>query len=183
MVEVLVVKRSDVLFINQNYFKVQLETNPAILEGSEDQINFDITTVNDDTGQIVSGAEHKVEIFDGQGNLIVEFDAYSPDEKLRILIVPSENLNFLGETVENGSWLASNDSSLTVEAPLFLEGGLVDVQMTLLSIDNQPVSGTNTSFQILFTMGEFIPFSVDIDETETHLMFATYFDKIEKFLL
>ena len=37
-----------------------------------------------------------------------------------------------------------------------------------------------TTFQILFTMGEFIPFSVDIDD-KTNLMFATYFDKIENF--
>ncbi len=174
-------EESEVLFINQNYFKVQLETNPAILEGNEDQINFDITTINDDTGEIVSGAEHKVEIFDGKGNLIVEFNAYSPDDKLKMLIVPSQTQNFLGETAENGSWLASNDSPLTIEAPLFLEGGLVDVQMTLMSIDNESVSGTDTTFQILFTMGEFIPFSVDIDDTETSLMFATYFDKIENF--
>ena len=53
--------------------------------------------------------------------------------------------------------------------------------MTLLSIDNEPVSGTETTFQILFTMGEFIPFSIDIDDTSHDLMFATYFDKIENF--
>ncbi|WP_428325944.1 cupredoxin domain-containing protein [Nitrosopumilus sp.] len=174
-------EESDVLFINQNYFKVQLETNPSILEGTEEHINFDITTINDDTGQVVSGAEHRVEIFDGQGNLIVEFTAFSPDGKIETLIVPSQNLNFLGETAENGAWLASNDSPLTIEAPLFLQGGLVDVQMTLLSIDNEPTSGTDTTFQILFTMGEFIPFSIGIDNTTHDLMFATYFDKIENF--
>ena len=51
-------------------------------------VNFDITTINDDTGQVVLDAEHKVEIFDGQGNLIVEFDAYSPDEKIRDINCP-----------------------------------------------------------------------------------------------
>ena len=172
---------SDVLFINQNYFKIELETNPSILEGNEEHIIFDITTINDDTGQVVLGTEHSVEIFDGQGNLVVDFDVYSPDEKIQMLIVPSQNLNYLGETMENGVWLASNDSPLTIEAPLFLEGGLVDVQMTLLSIDSEPVSGTNTTFQILFTMGEFIPFSIDIDDVTHDLMFATYFDKIENF--
>ena len=174
-------EESDVLFINQNYFKVQLETSPSILESNEEHISFDITTINDDTGQVVLGAEHKVEIFDGQGNMIVEFTAYSPDEKIQTLIVPSQNVNFLGETAENGAWLASNDSTLTIEAPLFLQGGLVDVQMTLLSIDNEPVSGSETPFQILFTMGEFIPFSIDIDDVTHDLMFATYFDKIENF--
>ena len=34
-------EESDVLFINQNYFKVQLETSPSILTGDETQINFD----------------------------------------------------------------------------------------------------------------------------------------------
>ncbi|WP_182126292.1 plastocyanin/azurin family copper-binding protein [Nitrosopumilus sp. b2] len=174
-------EESDVLFINQNYFKVQLETSPSILEGNEEHVIFDITTINDDTGQIVLGAEYRIEIFDGQGNLIVEFNVYSPDEKIQTLIVPSQNLNFLGEPAQNGAWIASNDSPLTIEAPLFLEGGLVDVQMTLLSINNEPVSGTDTTFQILFTMGEFIPFTIDIDDTTHDLMFATYFDKIENF--
>ena len=71
-------EESDVLFINDNYFKVKLETSPSILEGDENQINFDITTINDDTQQVVSGVEYKIEIFDGQGNLIVDFNAYSP---------------------------------------------------------------------------------------------------------
>ncbi|WP_428325257.1 cupredoxin domain-containing protein [Nitrosopumilus sp.] len=174
-------EESDILFINQNYFKVQLETNPSILEGNEEHVTFDITTINDDTGQVVLGAEHKVEIFDGQGNLIVEFDVYSPDEKIRTLIIPSSDVNFSGETAENGAWLASNDFPLSIEAPVFLGGGLVDVQMTLLSIENESVSGTETPFQILFTMGEFIPFSIDIDDVPHDLMFATYFDKIENF--
>ena len=91
-------EESDVLFINQNYFKVQLETSPSILEGDENHIIFDITTINDDSGQVVVGAEHRVEIFDGQGNLIVEFEAYSPDDKIHTRIVPSQSLNFLGET-------------------------------------------------------------------------------------
>ena len=43
-------EESDVLFINQNYFKVQLETSPSILEGTEEYVNFDIITINDDTG-------------------------------------------------------------------------------------------------------------------------------------
>ena len=174
-------EESDVLFINQNYYKVQLETNPSILTGDENQINFDITTINDDTGEIVSGVEYKIEIFDGQKNPLVDFDAFSPDEKLKTLIVPSQNLNFSGETSQNGAWLASNESPLTIEAPLFLQGGLVDVNITILSIDSQPVSGNEMTFQILFTMGEFIPFSAKIDDVSHDLIFATYFDKIEEF--
>ena len=53
-------EESDVLFINQNYYKIKLETNPSILEENESQINFDITTINDDTGQVVSGVEYKI---------------------------------------------------------------------------------------------------------------------------
>ncbi len=174
-------EESDVLFINQNYFKVKLETSPSILEGNEDQIEFDLTTINDDTQQVVSGVEYKIEIFDSDDNLLVEFDAFSPDEKLKTLIIPSQNSDFSGETAENGSWLASNQSPLTMEAPVFLEGGLVDINITILSIDSQPVSGNETTFQIMFTMGEFIPFSTEIDEKNHDLMFATYFDKIEQF--
>jgi len=97
-------EESDVLFINQNYYKIKLETNPSILEENENQINFDITTINDDTGQVVSSVEYKIEIFDGQGNLLVNYDAFSPDEKLETIFMPNQNLNFLGETLENGAW-------------------------------------------------------------------------------
>ncbi|MBL7015278.1 MAG: hypothetical protein ISR81_07510 [Nitrosopumilus sp.] len=174
-------EESDILFINENYFKVKLETNPSILEGNENQITFDITTINDDTQKIVSAIEYKIEIFDGQGNLILDFDAFSPDEKLETIIVPSESLNFSGETTENDFWIGSNQSPLTIEAPLFLQGGLVDAKITILSIDSIPVLGNETTFQIMFTMGEFIPFSTEIDDTTHDLMFATYFDKIEEF--
>ena len=95
--------------------------------------------------------------------------------------MPDQNLNFSGETTENNYWIGSNQSPLTIEAPLFLQGGLVDVNITILSIDSIPVSGNETIFQILFTMGEFIPFSTEIDNTIHDLMFATYFDKIEDF--
>ena len=101
-------EESDILFINHNYYKIKLETNPSILEGNENHVNFDITTINDDTGQIVSGIEYKIEIFDGQDNLIVNYNAYSPDEKLKTIFVPAQNLNFLGKSLENDAWLASN---------------------------------------------------------------------------
>ena len=64
---------------------------------------------------------------------------------------------------------------------MFLEGGLVNIKITILSINGEPVSAKNSTFEIMFTMGEFIPFSVDIDDTKHDLMFATYFDKIEEF--
>ena len=174
-------EESDVLFINQNYYKVQLETEPSVLDGDEEHISFDVMTINDDTQQIISGVEYKIEIFDGNGNQLVEFTAFSPDDKLMTEFTPRQNVNFSGETAENGSWLASNQSPLSVEAPVFMEGGLVDIQITILSINSEPVSGNETTFQILFTMGEFIPFSVQIDDVSHDLMFATYFDKIEDF--
>jgi plastocyanin len=174
-------EESDIHFINENYFKVKLETDPSILEGNENEINFDITTINDDTQEIVSGVEYRIEIFDGQGIKVIEFDAYSPDDKLETLIMPNQALDFTGEKIENGSWLASNESPLIISAPLFLEGGLVDVKITILSIDSIQVSGNDSTFHILFTMGEFIPFAIDIDDTTHALMFATYFDRIDEF--
>lgn len=174
-------EESDILFINDNYYKVTLETEPSVLEGNEDNVVFNISTINDDTQEIISNVEYKIEVFDSKNDLIVDYFAFSPDDKLHTRIVPTSEINFSGETIENGSWLASNDSPLTVNAPLFQQGGLIDVYITILSIDSEPVSGTNTTFQIRFTMGEFIPFSIDIDDVSTDLMFATYFENIEKF--
>ena len=174
-------EESDVLFINDNYYKVALETEPSVLKGDEDHVVFNISTINDDTQEIISNVEYKIEIFDGKNNLIVNYNAFSPDDKLHTRIVPTFEIDFSGEITENGSWLASEDSPLTVDAPLFQQGGLVDVHITVLSIDSEPVSGTDTTFQIRFTMGEFVQFSVDIDGIPTDLMFATYFENIEQF--
>ena len=174
-------EESDVLFINGNYYKVVLETEPSVLEGDEDYVVFNISTINDDLQELVSNVEYKVEVFDNKNNLIVDYAAFSPDDKLHTRIAPSSEIDFSGESAENGSWLASNDSPLLVDAPLFQQGGLVDVHITILSINSEPVSGTDATFQVRFVMGEFIPFSVDIDDTPTSLMFATYFENIEQF--
>ncbi|MGY5143581.1 MAG: cupredoxin domain-containing protein, partial [Candidatus Nitrosopumilus sp. bin_32a] len=174
-------EESETQFINDNYYKVKLETNPSVLEGDENEINFDVTTINDDTQEIISGIEYEIQVFDGKDNLIVDFVAYSPDDKLKTVIIPSQSLNISGEKTENNAWLASNESPLFIESSLFLEGGLVNVKITVLSIDSTPVSESVTPFEIMFTMGEFIPFTLEIDDKEVDLMFATYFDKIEKF--
>ena len=49
------IEESDVLFINQSYLKVQLEASPAILEGDEEEISLGIATINDDTGETITG--------------------------------------------------------------------------------------------------------------------------------
>ena len=174
-------EESDILFINDNYYKVILETNPSVLEGNETEIIFDILTMNDDTQEIISDVEYKIEIFDNENNMIVNFNAYSSDDKLYTKIIPRESVHISGEKTENNAWIASNLSPLLIEAPLFLEGGLVNVKITLLSINSIPASGSDTTFQILFTMGEFIPFSLNMDDENVDMTFATYFDKIEKF--
>ena len=174
-------QESDVLLINDSYYKVVLETDPSVLVGNEKFVVFNISTVNADTQRTVPNVEYKIEIFDGKNNLIVDYTAFSPDDKLHTRIVPNSEIDFTGDSVEDGLWLASKDSPLLVDAPLFQQGGLLDAHITILSIDSEPVSGTNTTFQIRFTMGQFIPFSVDIDDKPTDLMFATYFDKIEQF--
>ena len=120
--------------------------------------------MNDDTQEIISDVEYKIEIYDSENDLIVDFNAYSSDDKLYTKIIPRESVHISGEKIENNAWIASNLSPLLIEAPLFLEGGLVNVKITLLSINSIPVSGSDTTFQILFTMGEFIPFSLNIDD-------------------
>ena len=59
-------EESDVLFINDNYYKVSLETEPSILEGNEDYVVFNISTINDDTQETISNVEYKVEVFDSK---------------------------------------------------------------------------------------------------------------------
>jgi len=173
---------SELLYINENYLKVKVETNPDVLEGNESEIDFDITTINDDTSELVSNVEYKIEILNGaNGDLLLEFNAYSPDDKLSTQIIPNESETFQGEKTESGSWIGQKQSPLVIEAPLFVRGGLVQVNVTILSIDSEPVSGSETIFETLLTIGEYIPFEITHDDTVYDFLFATYFDRIEEF--
>ena len=173
-------EETDILFINNNYYKIKLETNPAVLDGTEDEIIFNILTINDDTQEIIDNVQYNIEIFDNNENLLVSFEALSPENKLNTRIIPSNSLNIVGDKSQNGIWIGTADSPLIIEGPIFLEGGLVKIVISIHSINSKIVTDYST-FEILYTMGEYIPFSVDIHSSKTDLKFATYFDRIDAF--
>ena len=172
---------SDVLFFNDSFYKVKVQTTPDVLTGTESTIKFEISTINDDQNILVSNVEYAVEIFDGQTNdLLLSFNAYSPDDSFNAIIIPDHTVDFSGETTENGSWIGSNQDLLEIKAPLFLQGGLVQVNVSILSINEESIPAYST-FETLLTIGEYIPFEIDFDENSFDFMFATYFDKIDEF--
>ncbi|RDJ32261.1 MAG: hypothetical protein DWQ18_08860 [Crenarchaeota archaeon] len=173
---------SESIKIGNDYLKVKVETNPDVLKGDENEIDFSVTTIDVDSMNSVSSIEYNIEIHDGQTNdLIASFDAFSPEQQLSIKIIPDSKLNYSGEKTPNGKWIGTITSPLVIKGPLFLEGGLVNVKVTILSINGKTISGNDRTFETLLTIGEYIPFEIDIKNKKYHLMFATYFDKIEEF--
>ena len=85
-----------------------------------------------------------------------------------------------GESYKGESWLASGDSPATLKAPVFLEGGIVYVHATIKSIDSQPVSADGgPTFEVMFSMGQYVPLAIEIDGMPSGIVFATYFDRVD----
>ena len=61
-----------------------------------------------------------------------------------------------------------------------MQGGLVKVNVNILSIDSESLPRPPL-FETLLTIGEYIPFEITSNNKKYDLMFATYFDKIDKF--
>ncbi len=171
---------SDVLFFNDSFYKVKVQTTPDVLSGNESTIGFKISTINDDENTPVSDVEYHVEIFDGQtSDLLLSFDAYSPGDSFNATVIPDSVVDFSGDTTESGSWIGSNNN-LEIKTPLFLQGGLVQVNVSILSINGESIPAYS-NFETLLTIGEYIPFEVNLDDTSFDFMFATYFDRIDEF--
>jgi len=179
---------SELLLINGDYHMLEISTDPAILSGDEEHVAMTISLVNVDAEPAiqVSGVEYGLTFVDGSDRdvSLASLDAYSPGESLRILIQPSTDapVEVSGESAKDGSWLASDDSPATLKAPVFLEGGIVYIHATVKSIDSQPVSaGEDSTFEVMFSMGQYVPFTVEIDGMPSNITFATYFDRVDKF--
>ena len=179
---------SELLLINGDYHMLEIATSPAILSGDEEHVAMTISLMNVDAEPAVpvSGVEYGMTFVDGSDRdvTLASFDAYSPSESLSILIRPSTDAPFevSGESAMEGSWLASGDSPATLKAPVFLEGGIVYIHATVKSIDSQPVSADGGStFEVMFSMGQYVPFTVEIDGMPSDITFATYFDRVDKF--
>jgi hypothetical protein len=172
---------SDVLFFNDSFFKVKVQTTPDVLSGNESSIGFKISTINDDQNVLVSNVKYDVKIFDGQtGHQILSFNAYSPDDSFHATIFPDSDVIFLSNSDDNDVWIGSADEPLEIHAPIFLQGGLVQVDVSILEINSKSIS-KNSTFETLLTIGEYIPFEVDFDDKSYDFMFATYFDRIDEF--
>ena len=179
---------SELLLINGDYHMLEISTDPAILSGDEEHVAMTISLVNVDAEPAiqVSGVEYGLTFVDGSDRdvSLASLDAYSPGESLRILIQPSTDapVEVSGESAKEGSWLASDDSPATLKAPVFLEGGIVYIHATVKSVDSQPVSaGEDSTFEVMFSMGQYVPFTVEIDGMPSDITFATYFDRVDKF--
>ena len=180
---------SDILLINDNYYQMDVRTNPAILSAGDEHVMMYISLTNVDTvpdPTMISGVEYSLQFVDGQdlGLVLATVDAYAPGEELAIMITPFEGeARTSGEIHGDGFLIGSETSPIVLEAPIFLGGGLIHIYATVNSIDSNPVSGNDddNTFDLMFSMGEFIPFAVDIDGAPTDLVFATYFDRIDKF--
>ena len=179
---------SELLLINGDYHMLEISTDPAILSGDEEHVAMTISLMNVDAEPAipVSGVEYGLTFADGSDRdvTLASLDAYSPGESLSILIRPSTDapVEVYGESSEEGSWLASGDSPATLNAPVFLEGGIVYVHATVKSIDSQPVSEDGDStFEVMFSMGQYVPLAVEIDGMPSDITFATYFDRVDKF--
>jgi len=171
---------SDIQFFNENFFKVKVETNPDVLNGDESEIGFKISTINHDQEIIVSNIEYFVNVLNPEtGDSILSFNAYGPNESFNAKIIPKNQIDFSGDRTSDDFWIGSYDKPLTIEAPLFMNGGLVQVDVKILSINSELLPRPPV-FETLLTIGEYIPFEIDSDK-KYDLMFATYFDKIDKF--
>jgi len=171
---------SDILFFNDSYFKVKVQTTPDVLTGNESEIGFKITTINHDQNIIVSDIEYFVNISDPKtGESLLSFNAYSPDELFYAKIIPMPKVSISGDKTDNDFWIGSSQNPLLIEAPLFIHGGLVQVDVDILSINSESIP-RHLSFETLLTIGEYIPFEITTDR-KYDLMFATYFDEIDEF--
>jgi len=171
---------SDIQFFNDSYFKIKVQTTPDVLSGNESKIGFKITTINHDQNNTVSDIEYFVNVSNPKtGESKLSFNAYSPDDSFYAQIIPTSTVSILGDTTKNEFWIGSRQNPLLIEAPLFIHGGLVQVDVDILSINSESIPRP-PSFETLLTIGEYIPFEITAD-TKYDLMFATYFDKIDKF--
>ena len=172
---------SDIQFFKDSFFKIKVQTTPDVLSGNESEIGFEITTINHDDDTIVSDIEYFVDVSDPKtGKSILSFNGYSPDKSFHAKIIPKSEVSIIGDKNENDSWVGSNNKPLVIEAPLFIQGGLVQVDVKILSMGSESIPRP-LSFETLLTIGEYIPFEIDSPGKKYNLMFATYFDKINEF--
>ena len=129
---------SDIQFFNDNFYKVKVQTTPDVLHGDESEIGFKVTTINHDENKLVSNVEYFINILDSKtGESILSFNAYSSDDSFNAKIIPKNEIGFSGDKTSDDFWIGSSNKPLSIEAPLFMNGGLVQVNVKILSINSE----------------------------------------------
>ena len=178
---------SQALLINDRYVAAEVAADPPILREGEERISLEVIIydVDADPPVPVSDVSYNLVIRTGGGDALLDLDVYSPSATSVIGIMPDASggaaVVSQGEPDASGAWIASTDEPLLVRAPVFLEGGLVDVLITLQSMEGEPVLEKDSTLEVPLSVGEFIPFAVEIDGVQTDFVFATYHDRIEGF--
>ena len=174
------------LFINGRYVSVEVAADPPILRGGEERILLEVAIfdVDADPPVPVSDVSYNLVIRTGS-DVLLDIDVHSPSGMSALGIIPDASggaavVSQDAPTV-SGAWTAPSDEPLLVRAPVFLEGGLVDVSITLQSVEGEPVRAEGSTFEIPLSVGQFIPFAVEIGGVQTDFVFATYHDRIEGF--
>ncbi|MDE0525769.1 MAG: plastocyanin/azurin family copper-binding protein [Thaumarchaeota archaeon] len=177
---------SRALFINDRYVAAEVAADPPILREGEERISLEVVIhdVDADPPVPVSDVSYNLVIRTG-GDVLLDLDVYSPSDVSVIGIMPDASGDVTvvsrDEPDASGAWVASPDEPLLVRAPVFLEGGPVDVSITLQSMEGEPVLAEGSTLEVPLSMGQFIPFAVEIGGVQTDFVFATYHDRIEGF--
>ena len=177
---------SRALFINDRYVAAEVAADPPILREGEERISLEVVIhdMDADPPVPVSDVSYNLVIRTG-GDVLLDLDVYSPSDMSVIGIMPDASGDVTvvsqDEPDASGAWIASTDEPLLVRAPVFLEGGLVDVSITLQSMEGEPVLAEGSTLEVPLSMGQFIPFAVEIGGVQTDFVFATYHDRIEGF--
>ena len=178
---------SQAVLINDRYVAAEVAADPPILREGEERISLEVVIydVDADPPVPVSDVSYNLVIRTGGGDALLDLDVYSPSDTSVIGIMPDASggasVISQDEPDASGAWIASTDEPLLVRAPVFLEGGLVDVSITLQSMEGEPVLAEDPTLEVPLSMGQFIPFAVEIGGVQTDFVFATYHDRIEGF--
>ena len=58
-------------------------------------------------------------------------------------IIPKNQIDFSGDKTSNDFWIGTVQKPVLIEAPLFMQGGLVQVDVKILSIESESLPRRN----------------------------------------
>lgn len=172
---------SSTIEIEDNKLKIKTTITPEIIDEENPQFDLKIELLDSDSEKHFSNVGYNLKILDSGDMVLFEDDVFTSDQTLFLNFKPEEKQNFQisGDKNDEGFWIASQDSSLRVSGPAFLDGGIYKIQTSIKMLQEQEIEVPNTLETILI-IGEIIPFQVTDNEEKHDLEFISYFDKIER---